>query len=74
MKKVTTEKAWLSYAEAMQYSGLSRTKLWELVSIGEVNAARVGRAVRISLFSLEDYMKRNSYVERSEKLGEVENA
>lgn len=74
MKKVTTEKAWLSYAEGQTYSGLSRTKLWELVNVGEIDATKVGRAVRINRDSLEVFMKRNSYAERSEKLGEIENA
>ena len=73
MKKVTTEKAWLTYVESQTYSSLSRSKLWELVNAGEIDAAKVGRAVRINRDSLEDYMKRNSYVERSEKLNEVKN-
>jgi excisionase family DNA binding protein len=55
--------AWISYSEAQRYAGLGRTKLFELVSAGDVEAAKVGRAVRISRRSLEDYMKRNSYVQ-----------
>jgi excisionase family DNA binding protein len=55
--------AWISYAGAQRYSGLGRTKLRELVSTGEVEAAKVGRAVRISRESLEGYMKRHPYVE-----------
>jgi excisionase family DNA binding protein len=63
-RKVTTvvEEAWISYSEAQKYAGLGRTKLWELVSAGDVEAAKIGRAVRISRRSLEDYMRRNSYV------------
>jgi excisionase family DNA binding protein len=57
------EAAWISYAEAQRYSGLGRTKLWELLSTGEVEAAKVGRAVRINRESLEEYMKRHAYVE-----------
>jgi excisionase family DNA binding protein len=57
------EAAWISYAEAQRYSGLGRTKLWELVSTGEVEAAKVGRAVRINRESLAEYMKRHPYVE-----------
>ena len=56
------EAAWITYSEAQVYAGLGRTKLWELVSTGEVEAARVGRAVRISRRSLDEYMKRNRYV------------
>jgi len=55
--------AWMSYPEAQRFSGLGRTKLWELVSSGEVQAAKVGRAVRINRRSLNEYMKRSSYVE-----------
>lgn len=55
--------AWISYFEAQRYTGLGRTKIWELVSAGEVEAAKVGRAVRISRESLEGYMKRHPYVE-----------
>ena len=63
MTTAVEEAAWISYAEAQRYSGLGRTKLWELVSTGEVEAAKVGRAVRISRESLEEYMKRHPYIE-----------
>jgi len=63
MATAVEEAAWISYAEAQRYSGLGRTKLWELVSTGEVEAAKVGRAVRINRESLEEYMKRHPYVE-----------
>jgi excisionase family DNA binding protein len=49
--------AWFSYKEAEVWSGLSRTTLWSLVSSGQIKAARVGRAVRLSRRSLEDYME-----------------
>ncbi len=51
-------KEWLTYPEAQHYAGLGRTKLWELVSAGDVKAARVGRAVRISRRSLDEFMQR----------------
>lgn len=54
------EALWLSYPEAQKLSGLGRTKLWEIVSSGEIKAARIGRAVRISRRSLEDYMERRA--------------
>ena len=57
------EEAWLSYPEAQKYVGLGRTKLWEIVSAGEVEAAKIGRAVRISKRGLDEYMRRNSYME-----------
>lgn len=55
--------AWLSYPEAQRFSSLGRTKLWELISTGEVEAAKIGSAVRISRCSLDEYMRRNSYME-----------
>jgi len=57
------EEAWISYSEAQRYAGLGRTKLWELVSTGDVEAAKIGRAVRINRRILDEYMRRNSYVQ-----------
>jgi len=57
METEVVVKEWLTYQEAQRYAGLGRTKLWELVSSGNVKAARVGRAVRINRQSLEDYME-----------------
>jgi excisionase family DNA binding protein len=53
------EREWLTYAEAGEIVGLSRVTLWKLVSAGEVEAARVGRAVRINRESLSAYMRRS---------------
>ena len=57
---VSPEREWLTYAEAGRMVGLSRVTLWKLVSAEEVEAARIGRAVRISRESLTDYMKRSA--------------
>jgi len=57
---VGPEREWLTYAQAGQMVGLSRVTLWKLVSAGKVEAARVGRAVRISRESLTSYMKRSA--------------
>lgn len=51
---------WMSYKHAEQLTGLSRTTLWKLISIGDVEAARVGRAVRLNRDSLTAYMKRSA--------------
>ncbi len=48
---------WLSYPAAVHYCGLSRVTLWRLVESGEIEAARIGRAVRISRESLEAFMR-----------------
>ena len=53
------EREWLTYAEAGEIVGLSRVTLWKLVSAGEIEAAKVGRAVRLSRQSLNAYMKRS---------------
>jgi excisionase family DNA binding protein len=45
---VGLHREWLSYAEASELVGLGRTTLWKLAGAGEIEVARVGRAVRIS--------------------------
>lgn len=50
-------KTWLTYKEAEQLVGLSRTTLWKLIGAGEIEHRRIGRAVRISRRSLEAYMR-----------------
>ena len=62
MGTVVEQPSWLSYPAAQHFSGLGRTKLWELISTGEVEAAKIGRAVRINRRSLDEYMKRNRYI------------
>ena len=57
---VSPEREWLTYAEAGRMVGLSRVTLWKMVSAEEVEAARIGRAVRINRESLTDYMKRSA--------------
>ena len=62
----TPEREWLTYAEAGEMVGLSRVTLWKLVSAGEVEAARVGRAVRINRESLDAYMRRSAEIPTTE--------
>jgi excisionase family DNA binding protein len=52
---------WLRYQEAERYSGLGRSTLFKLVRSGEVQAAKVGKAVRLSRRSLDEYMERQSF-------------
>ncbi len=47
---------WVTYREAEQLVGLSRTTLWKLIGAGEIGHRRVGRAVRINRASLDAYM------------------
>ena len=51
---------WVTYRQAEEFSGLSRTTLWKLLSAGKIKAAHVGRAVRINRCSLDEYLERAS--------------
>ena len=55
------QREWLSYAEAQMVSGLGRTTLWKLVRSGEIQAAKIGKAVRIRHRSLDEYMEGQAY-------------
>jgi excisionase family DNA binding protein len=58
--------AWLSYRSASAYANLGRTKLTDLVTSGQIPAAKVGKAVRISKAGLDAYMRRNAYTENAQ--------
>jgi excisionase family DNA binding protein len=51
---------WVTYKEAEELSGFSRTTLWKLLDAGEIKAARIGRAVRINRRSLDEYLEQAS--------------
>ena len=57
---------WVTYKQAEELSGLSRTTLWKLIGAGEVEAARVGRAMRINRESLNAYMRRSAEIPTTE--------
>ena len=52
---------WVTYKQAEEISGLSRTTLWKLISAGEIKVRRVGRAVRIHRASLDAYMNDEAF-------------
>ncbi len=56
--EVTRE--WVTYRQAEEISGLSRTTLRKLVEGNEIRIKRVGRAVRINRASLDAYMNAES--------------
>jgi excisionase family DNA binding protein len=56
-EETQTDTAWMTYRQAQGYANIGRTTMTRLVSTGDVKAARVGRAVRISRQSLEDFME-----------------
>jgi excisionase family DNA binding protein len=51
---------WLRYPEAERYSGLGRSTLWKLVKDERIRAAKVGKAVRLSRRSIDEYMEAQS--------------
>jgi excisionase family DNA binding protein len=51
---------WVTYRQAEEITGLSRTTLRKLVDEDEVLIRRVGRAVRINRESLDAYMRGDS--------------
>ena len=57
MENLGVQREWLAYPDAEKYSGLSRVTLWRAIGRGELKAARVGRAVRISRKDLEAFME-----------------
>lgn len=61
--ETAVERSWYSYGEAQEYAGIGRTKLWELVSSGQLQASKIGRSVRISKTSLDEYLESQSYSE-----------
>ena len=59
-EKIAITPAWLNYKQGEAYSGLSRTTLWQLINARKINAARIGRAVRIERDSLQAFMERST--------------
>jgi excisionase family DNA binding protein len=59
VEQAEVEPLWLTYSQAQKLSGLGRTTPWMLINDPNsgVATARVGRAVRISRRSLEEYME-----------------
>ena len=53
-QEVTPE--WLRMNSAESYSGLGRSTLTRLISAGELRASKVGRSIRVSRASIDDYM------------------
>lgn len=47
---------WVTYRQAEEIAGLSRTTLRKLVDEGKIKIRHVGRAVRINRESLDAYM------------------
>ena len=52
---------YLTYRQCERLYAISRTALWRLIAAGEVDAAKVGSAVKISRRSIEDCYRRHGY-------------
>jgi excisionase family DNA binding protein len=52
---------WLRFPEAERYAGLGRSTLTQLIKAGEIDAARVGKSVRIKRVSIDEYMERQVF-------------
>lgn len=56
------EPQWWIVTELRIVSGLGRTKYYELIASGELEAIKVGRAVRVSRASFEEWTRRQRYL------------
>lgn len=57
------EPQWLTVRELMTISNLGRTKCYELISSGELEAFKAGRAVRVSKASFEEWTRKRRYLD-----------
>ena len=57
------EPEWLSVKDLMTLTGLGRTKCYELIASGELEAIKVGRAVRVSKASYIEWTRRQRYMD-----------
>jgi len=57
------EPQWLTVRELMALSNLGRTKCYELIASGELEAFKAGRAVRVSKASFEEWTRRRRYLD-----------
>ncbi len=63
----TIEREWLTYREAQMVSGIGRTRLWKLLRAGHIKGAKVGRSVRISRESLDEFLEQQNYASTVDK-------
>jgi excisionase family DNA binding protein len=57
------EPEWMSIQDLMILTSLGRTKCYELVASGELEAIKVGRAVRVSKASYFEWTRRQRYMD-----------
>ena len=54
---------WYSVKDLMTLTGLGRTKCYELIATGELEAIKVGRSVRVSREAYLAWTRRHRYVD-----------
>ncbi len=52
---------WLSLKDVQQLLGIGRTKAYELVTIGELPAVRIGRSIRVNRKELDEWLRAQRY-------------
>ncbi len=58
MEDTDVQPEFFSYEQGRQFSDLSRQAIWRAIRSGDVEAFKVGRKVKISRRSLEEYVRR----------------
>lgn len=51
----------MSPQDVRAYCGLSRTSTWRLIKVGELEAVKIGRSVKVRRASLDAYFDRHEY-------------
>lgn len=54
---VATERTWMNYQEAAEYTGLDRVTIWRAVKRGELRAGGLVRAVRFERAELDRWLR-----------------
>ena len=60
-QETTTPRLLLRIPEAAKALGLGRTKIYELITSGELPVIRVGRAVRVSVTALQKWVEEQDH-------------
>ncbi len=59
MEAKAHEKEWMKVPEAAELLGVPRSRMYDLVSRGEVPAVRIGeRSIRVNRRDLEEFLRR----------------
>ncbi len=59
-KEVATQRLLLRIPEVAEALGLGRTKIYEMIAAGELPVIRVGRAVRVPVMALQEWVEKQN--------------